>query len=343
MRAIAIERYGGPDVARVLELPAPVPGRGEAVVRVRAAALNHLDLWTSSGGLGIDIAFPFVLGADGAGEVHAVGDGVSDLEPGTRVLIDPALSCGLCEFCRAGEESLCASFRMLGEHVDGTFAEYVCVPAANVHRFPDHLSFEEAAALGVTFITAYRMLFTQGEMRAGESLLITGIGGGLALSLLQLARPLATRIFVTSSSDDKLARAVELGADETINYAAEDVGAAVRRLTGKRGVDLVADSAGGRSLEGSLRALSKGGRVVISGATAGREATIDLRRLFWNQLRIIGSTMGSRRDVAAMLELVRNSEVRPVVDRTFPLEGASDALAYLAAQEQFGKIVLEIN
>ena len=343
MRAVAIERYGSPDVARLVDLPTPAPAPGEVVVRVEAAALNHLDLWTSSGALGIDIAFPFVLGADGAGEIHALADGVQGLERGAAVLIDPALSCGACEFCRAGEESLCVSFRMLGEHVDGTFAGYVRVPRTNVHRFPTHLSFPEAAALGVTFITAYRMLFTQGEMRPGETVLITGIGGGLALSLLQLARPLASKVFVTSSSDDKLARSLELGADEGINYASEDVGAAVRRLTGKRGVDLVVDSAGGPSLDGSLRALSKGGRLVISGATAGREATIDLRRLFWNQLRVIGSTMGSRRDVAGMLQLVAGSEIRPIIDRVFPLEEAAGALAYLAAQEQFGKVVLSVR
>jgi NADPH:quinone reductase-like Zn-dependent oxidoreductase len=232
---------------------------------------------------------------------------------------------------------------MLGEHVDGTFAEYVRVPARNVHAFPDHLSFTEAAALGVTFITAYRMLFTQGGLMPGQSVLITGIGGGLALSLLQLARPLADKVFVTSSSDEKLSRAIALGADEGINYASEDVGAAVRRLTGKRGIDLVADSAGGPSLDGSLRALSKGGRLVISGATAGREATIDLRRLFWNQLRIIGSTMGSRSDVTGMLELVRDTGVKPIVDRVLPLEEAPRALAYLAAQEQFGKVVLTVS
>lgn len=343
MKAIAIERYGEPDVARCLDLPEPHPAPDEVVVRVRAAALNHLDLWTSSGALGIDIAFPFVLGADGAGEIHTLGSDVVALEVGTPVLIDPTLSCGECEHCGSGEQSLCVSFRMLGEHVDGTFAEYVSVPATNVFRYPSHLSFVEAAALGVTSITAYRMLFTQGGLQAGESVLITGIGGGLALSLLQLARPVADKVFVTSSSDEKLERAMTLGADAGINYRSEDVGAVVRRLTAKRGVDLVADSAGGASVDGSLRSLVKGGRLVISGATAGREATVDLRRLFWNQLHIIGSTMGSRGDVTAMLELVGRSGLIPTVDRVFALEDATRALRYLAAQQQFGKVVLKIS
>ena len=343
MRAIAIEGYGEPDVARLVELPEPVPGPTDVVVRTRAAALNHLDLWTSSGALGFDIAFPFVLGADGAGEIHTIGDAVSDLAPGTAVLIDPALSCGECEYCAAGEQSLCVSFRMLGEHVDGTFAELVRVPARNVYRFPSHLSFVEAAALGVTFTTAYRMLFTQGGLKPGKSVLITGIGGGLALSLLQLARPVADKVFVTSSSDDKLERALALGADKAINYRTQDVGVEVRRLTAKRGVDLVADSAGGASVNASLRSLAKGGRLVISGATAGREATVDLRRLFWNQLSIIGSTMGSHADIKAMLDLVGRNGVRPIVDRVLPLEQAADALRYLAAQEQFGKVVLEVS
>lgn len=343
MKAIAIEGYGEPEVARLIEMPEPVAQPGHVVVRMHAAALNHVDLWTSSGALGFDIGFPFVLGADGAGVVSSVGEGVEHVQVGDHVLIDPGLSCGRCEQCRTDEQSQCVRFRMLGEHVDGTFAEFVRLPASNVFRFPSHLSFAEAAALGVTFITAYRMLFTQGRLQPGESVLITGIGGGLALSLLQLARPVASEIFVTSSSEEKLQRALALGADEGINYRSEDVGAAVRRATGKRGVDLVADSAGGASVDGSLRSLVKGGRLVISGATAGREATVDLRRLFWNQLHIIGSTMGSRSDIAAMLELVALTGLRPVVDRVFPLEDAAAALRYLGAQTQFGKVVLTIR
>ena len=343
MRAVAIDGYGDVDVAQVRELPEPAPGRGEVLVRIRASALNHLDLWTTSGSLGFDISFPFVLGADGAGEVAAVGEGVEGVEVGQRVLVNPALSCRACERCRVGQQSECVRFQMLGEHVDGTFADFVKVPAFNVFPLPEHLSFAEGAALGVTFMTAYRMLFTQGEMRPGEWVLITGIGGGLALSLMQLARPVAGRIFVTSSSDEKLARAKELGADVAINYREEDVGKAIREATRKRGVDLVVDSAGGPTLDASLRALVQGGRVVVAGATAGGRSEIDVRRLFWKQLRIIGSTMASDADVAGMLRMVLGAQIRPLIDRTFPMEQATDALRYLEKQEQFGKVVLEIS
>lgn len=343
MRAVAIDGYGDVDVAAVRDLPDPAPGAGDVLVRVRAAALNHLDLWTTSGSLGFDIAFPFVLGADGAGEIAAVGSGVTDVQVGQRVLVNPALSCRACERCRVGQQSECVQFKMLGEHVDGTFAELVKVPAFNVFPLPDHLSFAEGAALGVTFMTAYRMLFTQGEMRPGEWVLITGIGGGLALSLLQLARPVAGRIFVTSSSDEKLARAEELGADVAINYRQEDVGKAVRAASFKRGVDLVVDSAGGPTLDASLRALVQGGRVVIAGATAGGKSEIDVRRLFWKQLRIIGSTMASDADVAGMLRMVLGAGIRPIIDRTFPIDQVVEALRYLGKQEQFGKVVLVVS
>ena len=342
MKAVVIDGYGIEKV-RVAEVPAPKPGPGEVTVSVKAAALNHLDLWTLSGALGIEHRWPHVLGADGAGEILAVGEDVEGLRPGSRVLINPALSCGRCERCRAGQQSECSSFRMLGEHEPGTIAEAVAVPAGNVFPIPEHLDFAEAAALGVTFITAYRMLFTQGRMRPGEWVLVTGIGGGLALSLFQLARLVAGRLFVTSSSGDKLRRAEELGADGGVNYVEEDVGRAVRRLTAKRGVDLVADSAGGPSVDSSLRSLRKGGRLVIAGATAGVTAEFDVRRLFWNQLTIIGSTMGSVRDVSDMLRLVAGSELRPILDGTVPLAEAPTALKRLGEGGQFGKIVVDLT
>ncbi len=344
MRALAISEYGGPEVARVVTLPDPQPGRGEVVVRVEAAALNHLDLWTLSGSLGIEHHFPHVLGADGAGEIVAVGEDVpTGLRPGARVMINGGLSCGGCEFCRAGEQSLCVSFRILGEHDPGTFAELIAVPARNVYPYPEHLSPDEAAALGLTFLTAYRMLFTRGRLRPGEWVCITGIGGGLAQALFQLARPVAGRVIVTSSSENKLRRALELGADDALDYTEADHARKLRNLTAKRGVDLLVDSAGGPSLETALRVLRKGGRVVIAGATAGPQATVDVRRLFWNQLEVIGSTMGSDRDVADMLRMVGGLGLRPLIDRTFKLDEGPEALAYLDAAERFGKVVLQIS
>jgi NADPH:quinone reductase-like Zn-dependent oxidoreductase len=340
MRAIAIQDQKGTSSVEVMELPDPIPGPGEVIVGIKAAALNHLDLWTLSGSLGIKLDFPFVLGADGAGEIVDSGEGVTGLPQGTRVVINPAVSCGRCERCAAGEQSECTSFRMVGEHLPGTLASLVKVPASNVFPFPVHLSFEEAAALGVTFITAYRMLFTKGHLRPGEWVLVTGIGGGLALSLFQLARGIAGRIYVTSSSQAKLDSAAKMGADGGINYKEEDVGKAVRRLTAKRGIDLAVDSAGGSSIDACLRSLAKGGRLVVAGATSGPTAEIDVRRLFWNQLELIGSTMGSVKDVSDMLRMVAGAEIRPVIDRVFPMAEAQEAFARLESGSQFGKLVI---
>lgn len=342
MKALAIEEQTGVQAARVAEVPDPVAGPGEVVVRIRAAALNHLDLWTIEGALPFKIDFPFVLGADGAGEVLSTGEGVTRVSVGDRVMVNPALSCGSCEFCLGGEQSLCTTFEMLGEHRNGTVAECLVVPAVNVFPMPEHLSFEEAAALGVTSITAYRMLFTKGRLQPGEWVLVTGIGGGLALSLFQLARSAAGRIYVTSSSTDKLKRAAEMGATAGIDYTTEDVGRAIRSLTGKRGVDLVVDSAGGPTLDASMRALRPGGRLVIAGATAGAEATMNVRRLFWNQIEVIGSTMGSIPDVNGMLRMVEGSKMKPMIDQVFDLENGPQALELLKSGRQFGKIVVRI-
>jgi NADPH:quinone reductase-like Zn-dependent oxidoreductase len=342
MKAIALTGYGHENVS-LQEVADPEAGPGEVVVRLKAAALNHLDLFTLSGDLGIEHDFPHVLGADGAGEIDSVGEGVKGLKPGAPVMINPAHSCRLCELCRAGEQSQCPRFRMLGEHLPGTLAEKVVVPHTNVYPFPQSLSFGEAAALGVTFSTAYRMLFSRGHMRPGEWLLITGIGGGLAQSLFQLARPLAGKVFVTSSSKDKLDKALEMGADAGVDYSQEDVARTIRQKTGKRGVDLVLDSAGGPSIDQALSALRKGGRVVVAGATAGPKAEINVNRLFWNQLSIVGSTMGSDTDVSDMLRLISGSGLRPLIHAAYPLKKGAEALKDLEQQEHFGKLVVEIG
>jgi NADPH:quinone reductase-like Zn-dependent oxidoreductase len=341
VKAIAITDYGLEN-AGLMDVVEPAPGPGEIGVRVRAAGINRLDLWTASGNLPIEHEFPHVLGADAAGEIAELGEGVRGPALGTRVLINPGISCGACEFCNAGEQSLCTTFRMLGEHLPGTLAERAVVSAANVFPVPEHLSYAAAAALGTTFITAYRMLFTRGRLVPGEWVLITGIGGGLALSLFQLALPVAGKIFVTSSSSSKIERAVELGAAGGVDYSNDDVGKAVRKLTNKRGVDLVADSASGPTADSILRSLRKGGRLIVAGATAGPVGEIGWQRVFWNQLEIIGSTMGSMRDVSDMLRMVAGTRLEPIIDQTFPIEDGVAALRRLESGDQFGKIVVEI-
>jgi len=343
MRALYLAAHGGVDQVRFGELPTPVPGRGEALVRLAAAALNHLDLFVLGGIPGITLELPHVGGADGAGVVAALGPEVSGWREGDEVVLNPGLWCGECEFCGRGEESMCVRFGLLGEHVAGTFAEYVRAPAVNLGRRPAHLSWQEAAAFPLTFLTAWRMLTTRGRLASGETVLIHGIGGGVALAALAIARRLGARVIVTSSAPEKLARARELGADETIDYGRDDVTRAVRALTGKRGVDLVVETAGNATWMASLRSAAKGGRIVTCGATTGPSPAEEVRLVFWNQLSILGSTMGSRTDWNGMLEAVAGWRLRPVVDSVLPLEQGRDGYERLARGGQFGKVVLQVG
>ncbi len=341
MRALFFAGHGGPDNLVFGERPRPEPGAGEVVVRLRSAALNHLDLFVLHGLPGIPVELPHVGGADGAGTIAAIGKGVDDWSKGREVVLNPGLWCGACEACRRGEESLCPSYRLLGEHVKGTFAEYVKVPAASLAPRPSHLSWEESAAFGLTFLTAWRMLMTRARLGSGESVLIHGIGGGVALAALALAKQAGATVFATSSSETKLARARELGADRTINYSASDVVAEVRRLTGRRGVDVVVETVGQATWMSSLRCASRGGRIVTCGATSGPNPTEEIRLIFWNHLSILGSTMGGRGDWAEMTGAVGAGRLKPVIDRVYPLERGREAYERMASGAQFGKIVLD--
>ncbi len=339
MRALYFEEHGGVDRIRFGERPLPEPGPGQVRVRLKAAALNHLDLFVLGGLPGIPIELPHIGGADGAGVVDAVGPGVEGVEPGLEVVFDPGLSCGSCEFCLKGEQSLCVRYGILGEHVDGTFAEAVVVPAASLAPKPAHLGWESAAAFPLTYLTAWRMLVERGGLRPGETVLIHGIGGGVSLACLQLARHVGARVFVTSRSEEKLERARELGADELLP-ADDQVSRQVRKLTGKRGVDVVVDSVGKATWMQSLRSAARGGRIVTCGATTGPDPAEEIRIVFWNQLSIIGSTMGSREDWRRVVRAVSEWKLEPVVDRVFPLERGREAYGRLEAAEQFGKVVL---
>lgn len=343
MRAAFIAEHGGPSVLEVGERPDPVPGPGEVRVRVVAAALNHLDLFTRDGIPGVEIEMPHVLGADGAGVVDEVGERVESFAPGEEVWIQPGLFCGRCEFCVAGEESMCVSYRLLGEHVDGTFAELVVVPEENACVKPPNLSWEAAAAFPLVYQTAWRMVVTKGRIGPGHTVLIHGIGGGVAMAALQIAVHAGAEVTVTSSSEDKLDRAVELGATETILYTEEDVAERVREITAKRGVDLVVDDVGEATWETSIEAVRRGGTIVTCGATTGYVAPTPIHRVFWKQIAIRGSTMARRSEVAAVARLVESGAIDPVIDRTFPLAEARAAFARMEAAEQCGKIVLEVE
>ncbi len=344
MLAAVIRGYDGPAGVSVQDVPRPAAGDPyDVVVSVRAAALNRLDLFVLGGLPGVTHAFPHTIGCDAAGIVEAVGPAVTRVKPGDRVLLNPGLSCGRCEPCRAGEQSLCVTYRLLGEHVTGTFAEAVRVPEVNVHHAPARASWEECAAFGLVTLTAWRMLTTRAGLRPGETVLIWGIGGGVALAALGIARLLGARVIVTSSSDAKLARARELGADECLNHRTADVAKDVRRLTDRRGCDVVVDSVGEKTWETSTRVLGRGGRLVTCGGTTGPMVTTDVRRMFWYGHSLLGSTMGNWREFEDIVTLFGRGHLVPVVDRAYPLAEVRAALERLASGEQFGKIVLRIG
>lgn len=339
MRALQFEEHGEPDRLRVVDRDPPAPPAGSVRIGLRAAALNHLDLFVLRGLPGVTL--PHVGGADGAGVVEALGDGVGGVELGQEVVFDPGVSCGRCAACLAGEQSLCERFHIVGEHVDGTFAEAVVVPAASLAPKPEHLSWEEAAAYPLTFLTAWRMLFTRGGLRAGETVLIHGIGGGVSLACLILARHAGARVLVTSRSAEKLDRARELGAAETIDSGGP-VAREVRSRTGGRGADLVVDSVGAPTWRESLKAARRGGRIVTCGATAGPNPPEEIRLIFWNQLSVVGSTMGSREDWRRLNQTLTAGGLRPVVDSVWPLDRGRAAYERMSRGEQFGKIVLAV-
>jgi len=344
MRALALDGVGGLDRLAVREVPPPELTNPEDVrIRVRCAALNRLDLFVANGLAGVDYRFPHIVGSDAAGVVEAVGPAVRSVAPGDRVMINPGLSCGTCQACVDGDDTLCRSFRLIGEHVPGTIAELIVLPEANVARVPAGMGWDRAGAFSLVTLTAWRMLTTRAQLKPAEAALIWGIGGGVAQASLQIAKLLGAYAIVTSGAAAKLEAARALGADATLDHTRDDVVAEVKRLTAGRGADVVVDSVGERTWPQTLRALKRGGRLVICGATTGPHIELDLRRLFWHQWSILGSTMGSRREYSEIVRLAGLGRLWPVVDRVVPLEQAVDAIARLSAGEQFGKLVIEVS
>ncbi len=342
MKAAAIKRHGDVDVIGIQDLPAPSPGPGEVVLDVRAAALNHLDIWVRKGGR-IEIPLPHVLGSDAAGVVSAVGEGVETPAEGDEVVLNPGLSCMRCDRCLAGEHSLCESYGIVGFMRWGTFAEKVAVPAVCCRPKPSHLDWSAAAALPLDHLTAWRMLFTRARLQPGETVLIHGIGGGAALAGLQLAALAGAEVIATSSSNDKLSRAIDLGAAHTINYTDADVAAVARDLTGGRGVDVVFDAVGAATWPINFAAVRRGGRIVHCGVTTGASAEVSIQQLYWNQISVMGSTMGSQSEFTRMLEAIGAAELSPVIDTTGPLEQINHLTGRMEAGQQFGKLVLTVG
>ncbi len=344
MQALTISSHGGLDRIELRhDLPLPELRKPDDVrVRVRAAALNHLDLFAVSGLPGMTITAPWILGADACGVIDTLGDAVTGVAVGDYVVINPGLSDRTCDYCREGEQPLCPRYGILGEHFPGTMAEYVVVPAANVRAIPASVSPEHAAAFTLATLTAWRMMVSKARVVAGENVLIWGIGGGVALAALQICKQLGARVWAVSGSNDKLRRAGELGADELLNRNEVDVARVIRERTGKRGVDVVLDNVGKATWEQSLRALGKRGRLVTCGATSGPIVETDVRRLFWNQWSIMGSTMGNDAEFDAIVSELRQGRLLPPVDSVFSLANGRAAFEHLASGAQFGKVVVSI-
>jgi NADPH:quinone reductase-like Zn-dependent oxidoreductase len=346
VKAVLFQKHGNPDVLSYSDFPDPSPTPDQILVEIKAVALNHLDLFVRKGVPGLKLKMPHILGSDISGVIADTGENVSSkFEIGQRIVIDPSVSCNTCEFCIRGEESLCPQYQIIGEHIRGGYAQFISVNEENIVPVPDsvNLDFEETAAVPLTFMTAWRLMITKARIRPGDDILIIGIGGGVALAAMQIAKIAGARVFVTSSSNEKLEKAQTLGADGTINYIeTPEFQKEVFQMTDGRGVDTVFDSVGEATWDTSLRCLRKGGRLVTCGATSGPNAVTNVNRVFWRQLEILGSTMASRAELRDVLKLVWTGKLKPVIDRVIPLEHAKKAHEALEHGEQFGKIVLRV-
>ncbi len=340
MKGVMIREHGDLDVLRVEELPDPEPGPGEVLVDVKAVGLNHMDTWVRRGVPGHKFPLPLIPGCDFAGLVAGVGPGVRGVQPGDRVLAAPGVSCGRCEACATANDNLCRDYGILGETTNGGCAERAVIPAANAIPIPAGMEFTQAAAFPLTFLTAWHMLVTRCGVRAGDDVLVHAAGSGVGSAAVQIARLFHARVIATAGSDRKLEQARVLGAEHVINYETRDWVAEVRALTGKRGVDIVVEHVGEKTIAGSLRVLAKGGRVVTCGATSGPRLEADLRLIFFKSLSILGSTMGSRGELLHVTDLVGKGLLRPIVDRVLPMAEVRAAHEAMGRREQFGKIVL---
>jgi NADPH:quinone reductase-like Zn-dependent oxidoreductase len=349
MRAALFRRHGGPEVMEVGELPDPVPGPGEALVRVRAAALNHIDVWIRRGLPALKVSFPHVPGGDVCGVVAALGPGAQGVKDGVkegdRVVVNPGLSCGRCHKCLSGEDNLCPDYRLFGEHGWGGQAELLPVPVTNLVPAPPGPTDEELAAVPIAGLTAWQMLVDKARVQPGETVLVLAAGSGVGVFALQIAKLRGARVIAAASSDDKLARARALGADETIRYGVDSTAADLvpaLRAMARRGVDVIVDHTGAPTLPSLVKACAKGGRIVTCGASAGHDAAVDLRYVFWRQISLLGSTMAPKGRLFLLLTLLADGRLRSVVHQVLPLEQVADAHRILETRQVFGKVVLRL-
>jgi NADPH:quinone reductase-like Zn-dependent oxidoreductase len=343
MKAVTLREHGGPEVLRVEELPEPIAGPGEVRVRVRAVALNHVDLWVRKGLPHLKLEYPFLLGADVAGTIDQLGPGASGVAVGDDVVVNPCFTCGRCRECLSGRDNLCRWFQLMGEDRPGGYAQYLVVPQTNVAPRPKLLDAVKAAAVPVTFLTAWQMLTRKAPVRPGDDVLVMAAGSGVGTAAIQIAKLHGARVIATASSDEKLARARALGADETINHATADLVAEVKRLTARRGVDIVFEHVGAEVWPKVILCAAKGGRIVTCGATSGWDARTDLRHVFFRQLEILGSTMAPKGDLFPILDHVAAGRLKPIVEAVLPLENAAEAHQLLAERRPFGKLVLLVD
>jgi NADPH:quinone reductase-like Zn-dependent oxidoreductase len=341
MKAVVFAEHGGPDVLRYQDVPDPKVGPGEVLIEVHATSINHIDIFLRRGMPGVKVPLPKIVGSDASGIVRELGPGVLGLSAGQRVTVNPGISCGHCEFCAAGFGSQCVSYAMIGETRDGAYAQFISVPAHTVLPIPDSLSFEEAAAAPLVFLTAWSMMVAKGKIRPGEDILILGAGAGVGTAAIQIAKMTGCRVFAAASTAEKLKRAKQLGADFLINYSANEFDKKIRELTNKRGVDVVVDYVGADTWVRSLRSARRGGRVLTCGATTGFAPQTDLRQIFFRQVQVIGSTMGSHREFLDVMKCVFRGQLKPVIDRVLPLAEARKGHELIEARAIFGKVVLK--
>jgi len=340
MKAVRFHKNGPPDVLQYEDINEPECGPDDVILDVKASSVNHLDIWIRKGLPGMKMRLPRIPGCDAAGIIKFAGENVKNLPVGCRVLINPSISCGYCEFCSDGNASMCLTYSIFGEHQDGTYSQLVSAPAKNIIQIPDNMNFETAAAAPLVYLTAWRMIITRAKLKPSEDILILSAGAGVGTACLQIAKIAGARVIATSSSEEKCRKLSDIGADIVINHSREDFVKIIRDVTKKRGVDVVIDYIGKETWQKSIQSLRRGGRLVTCGATSGYDPLEDIRHIFYRQVDILGSTMGSNKELYDVLKIIFNGKIKPVVDRVLPLSDAKIAHELIEKRQVFGKLVL---